>query len=100
MADDDELVLLTWRFAGMIGIIDPDSGYSRAEQVAADRAKWPHLIELRDGDPVFDFDKCAEWMAELSGEHVEFCRKIVFDEWGDDEDQQRYLENLKARGQD
>lgn len=84
---DDELQLLTWRFAAMIGIIEPNEWYSTEAQVQADRQHWPHLLVTEEGDPVFDFDRCAEWMAELSGERLQHCREILFAEWGDDEDQ-------------
>jgi hypothetical protein len=85
---DEELQLLTWRFAAMIGIIKPSEEYSAADQVECDRSKWPHLIVSQDGDAVFDFDKCADWMVELSGEPLQRCRKILFAEWGDEEDQE------------
>lgn len=84
---DEELQLLTWRFAAMIGIVQPSEAYSDDQQVNADRARWPELIVDEGGDPVFDFDKCAQWMVELSGEPIGRCRKILFAEWGDEEDQ-------------
>jgi hypothetical protein len=72
----------------MIGIIKPDPNYSTSEQVAADRGLWPHLLETSDeGDPVFNFDKCAEWTGAQSGEPLDRCRKVLFAEWGDEEDQ-------------
>lgn len=85
---DYELQLLTWRFAAMIGIIRPNNDYSNDERVKADRLRWTELIvHDEDGHPVFDFDRCAQWMVELSGEPIDRCRKILFAEWGDEEDQ-------------
>jgi hypothetical protein len=40
-----------------------------------------------NGQPVFDFDACAEWMVELSGQPLQRCHEILFAEWGNDEDQ-------------
>jgi hypothetical protein len=84
---DDDLRMLTWRYAAMIGIIKPSGDYSTEDQVRDDRACWPHLLVNDEGDPVFDFDKCAGWMVELSGEPLGRCRLILFSEWGDEDDQ-------------
>ena len=82
---DDELIMLTWRYAAMIGIIAPDDRYSSEEEVNNDRERWPDLVVVENGDPVFDFDKCGAWMVEQSGEPLERCRKTLFAEWGDKE---------------
>jgi hypothetical protein len=84
---DKDLQQLTWRFAAMIGIIPPSDQYASAAQVAKDRATWPALLAKKNGQPVFDFDACAEWMVELSGQPLRRCREILFAEWGDGEDQ-------------
>jgi hypothetical protein len=86
---DEELQLLTWRFAAMIGVIAQSEAYADANEIASDRAQRRHLIvRNKHGDPVFDFDQCAVWMVGLSGEPLERCRKIVFAEWGDEDEQQ------------
>ena len=93
---ETELVFLSYRYAAMIGVIDADEMYANAAQVAADRAAWPELIEVREGVPVFDFDNCAGWMAALSGECFRRCRAVVFAIWGDAADQQ-YADELPTR---
>jgi hypothetical protein len=84
---DHELQILTWQFAALIGIVQPSSAYATAEQVAKDRAQWPDLIVIKNGQLMFDFDRCAEWMAEVSGEPLRLCREVLFAEWGDVDDQ-------------
>ena len=70
----------------MIGIVAPHESYSTPEQVEADRARWPEQVVIEDDLPLFDFSRCAEWMAEQTGEPLERCRMILFAEWGDEED--------------
>jgi hypothetical protein len=41
---------------------------SVAEQVEADKAKWPQLLANTPDGPDFDFDNAAVWMAQVSGE--------------------------------
>lgn len=84
---DRDLQLLTWRFAAMVGLIIPDDLYATEAQVEKDRETWPELLAYRTGDPMFDFNRCAKWMVEISGDQLDRCRDIVFAEWGGDEDQ-------------
>jgi hypothetical protein len=78
-----ELLALTWRYAALIGIIEPDDDYEyrSVAQVKADREKWPHLIESENGLPVFDLVRAAKWMAEISGASVTECRRTLKWEW-------------------
>jgi len=76
-----DLVTLTWRYAALIGIVCPDDSYSSAQQVEADRHKWPELVEHVNGVPIFDLPRAAQWMAERSGQPVKKCRRTLEAEW-------------------
>jgi hypothetical protein len=77
-----ELTNLTWRYAALIGIVRPDPNYADEAQVAADRERWPDFLETSaEGNPVFDFDRAAAWMAEVSGNPLDECVKVLDDEW-------------------
>ena len=73
---EHDLLLLTWRYAALIGIIGPEGAEMTQAQVDADRARWPDLVEKLQGSPVFDVKKGAAFMAELSGQPVHECRRV------------------------
>jgi hypothetical protein len=79
--NDDDLVILSWRYAALVGIIKPSGARMTEDEVAADRAQWPHLIKIDDGLPVFDLDEGAAFMAELSGQPLAECRRVIDEEW-------------------
>ena len=78
---EDELIMLSWRYAALIGIIGPEGAEMTQAQVDADRARWPDLVEKFKGAPVFDVKKGAAFMAELSGQPVHECRRVLEEEW-------------------
>jgi len=76
-----ELIDLSWRYAVLIGVTD-HQGIISAEQVEADRKRWPHLIHKNDdGLPIFDEGEAANFMAELSGLPADDCFEVLDVEW-------------------
>jgi hypothetical protein len=73
---------LSWRYAALIGVVTPESAGMTEADIAADRRRWPHLIETHEGSPVFHLDNAARWMAEVSGTPLAKCRRVLSAEWG------------------
>jgi hypothetical protein len=80
---DEELRLLTWRYAAMIGVMEPNPAYATKRQVSADRRRWSDDPKVQSDNPVFDFAHGAAWMSEVSGHPQEHCSVILAEEWGD-----------------
>jgi hypothetical protein len=72
---------LSWRYAALIGIVTPESAGMTEAETAADRKRWPHLIETYEGSPVFHLDNAVRWMAEVSCAPVAKCRRALSSEW-------------------
>jgi hypothetical protein len=79
--ENEDLLLLSWRYAALIGIIEPDGAGLTDEEVEADRQRWPYLVRVVEGLPVFDLDEGAAFMAELSGHPLAECRRLIDEEW-------------------
>jgi hypothetical protein len=76
-----ELIDLTWRYAVLIGITDP-GGICTDDIVESDRTRFGRLIEKNDrGLPIFCEEDAVQFMAELSGQPVEDCWKVLLEEW-------------------
>jgi hypothetical protein len=76
------------------------TGDISAEQIEADRAQFPHLLKRDEqGRPVVSDQRCAEFMAMLTGLSHEIC--LAWDEYefaemhGDD-----YLETMADKSQE
>jgi hypothetical protein len=65
----------------LIGIVTPESAGLTDDQVEADRKRWPDLLDKIEGVAVFDLNKAAAFMAEISGEPLAKCRRALLDEW-------------------
>lgn len=78
---NDDLVMLSWRYAALTGIVRPEPAGLTPAEVAADRKHWPHLVKSDEGLPVFDLDDGAAFMAELSGLPLDECRRALEEEW-------------------
>jgi hypothetical protein len=76
------LAKLSWRYAALIGIVTPESAGMSEAEIAADRKRWPHLIETDQGIAVLHLDNKARWMAEVSGAPVAECLRVMSEEWG------------------
>ena len=75
------LIDLTWRYAALIGITDPE-GIVTPEQFEVDKKRWAHLIRKSDaGLPIFDDDDAIGFMVELSGASIEDCGEVLSEEW-------------------
>jgi hypothetical protein len=82
----DELVDLAWRYAAIIGIVDPASLDIADDAIDADRKRWARLIKIDDGMPCFDDLEGAGYMAEVSGATLSDCREVLEEVWGSYED--------------
>lgn len=83
-AKHDQLVVLAWRYAAIIGIVDYEDLDIPVEEIEADRKRWVHLIRTEDGLPCFDDMEAATYMAELSGATIEECHAVLLEVWGDE----------------
>jgi len=63
-------------FAGVYTDTNPDFS---AEQIAEDRARFPHLLKFTDdGRPALSDERCAEFMTAITGLPREWC--LAWDE--------------------
>lgn len=82
----DALVVLAWRYAAIIGIVDYEDLNIGDEEIEADRGRWKDLIKVDDGLPSFDDLEAAGYMAAESGATLEECRKVLEEVWGNYEE--------------
>ncbi len=77
----DELVDLAWRYAAIIGIVNPASLDIADDAIEAERKRWARLIKTVDGLPCFDELEGAGYMAEVSGSSLDECREVLLEVW-------------------
>jgi hypothetical protein len=78
---ENDPVMLTWRYAALVGIVTPESAGLTDADVEADRERWPHLVKTVEGLPVFDLDEGAAFIAEISAQPLADCRRVLEEEW-------------------
>ena len=53
------------------------SGVNALRSAKPSRARWPSLIKLADGMPIFNDGEAAEWMREKSGLPLADCLLVI-----------------------
>jgi hypothetical protein len=76
-----DLTILARNYGAIIGIVLPEFVGWTDKELAQNRAKFSHLIKVKDGMPLFDQEQGIKWMATQSGRSEKDCRKAICFEW-------------------